>query len=64
MTTKKCPNTEKKDCILCGPWLGWIDLKNPGRGPTYEQWSKCCAKMQEKHNALYQHEFESLELVP
>lgn len=60
---QKCPNTDKKDCPICGPWLGWIDLANPGRSPTIREWNICCAEMQQRHNLIRLTEFNKLEVV-
>ena len=59
---QKCPNTEKKGCNLCGPWMGWTDLENPRRSPTHDEWDKCCKEMQARHNAIRQREFDTLEV--
>jgi hypothetical protein len=44
-----CPQTERKDCPLCGKWLGWIDLQNPGRLPTAGEWRKAKTELQSTH---------------
>jgi len=59
---QKCPRTNHADCPLCGKWLGWIDLRKPGRSPTPEEWRKCCSEMQQEHDKLRLREFESMRL--
>ena len=64
LPSQKCPNTERKDCKLCGPWSRWIDLADPTRLPTPGEWYSCCVEMQKRHDAIRQRHFDSLELVP
>jgi hypothetical protein len=61
---QKCPRTEKRNCKICGPYLGWVDCRNPSRMPTAAEWGSCCREFQDEHDALRQREFNSLKLVP
>ena len=49
---KRCPQTQKQDCPICGEYLGWIDLNNPSRPPTDDEWQSAVTEMQSKHNKL------------
>jgi hypothetical protein len=59
-----CPKTQKRNCPICGPWLGWVDLQYPTRQPTPSEWDQCCKDLQTRHNQLRTQEFNSLQLVP
>jgi hypothetical protein len=61
---QKCPKTEKRDCPLCGRWLGWIDLNDPGRSPTPQEWAAVCAQMQAHHDKTRGREFDGLRVEP
>lgn len=58
-----CPKKQKRDCRLCGGWLGWVDLSNPGRGPSLKEWADTCRKMQDEHDKARQREFDSLRII-
>ncbi len=49
---EKCPRTKKRDCPICGKWLGWIDLSNPSRNPTDREWQSSVQQMQAEHDKL------------
>jgi len=59
-----CPKTEKKDCPVCGRWIGWLDLERPGRLPSYEEWVDCKKLMQQRHDDNVTKWRNSLALVP
>jgi hypothetical protein len=44
--------------------MGWKDLSNPGRNPSFREWHDAETWLQKRHDIERQKEFDKLALVP